>query len=114
MAGRRKACQSFPLATRPLFHVFLGFISVYDEARLVKDDFASAGKPLFVYAAQLRLVQANFPYVIWVFAFNTGFLFCYDVAICWLLPEGASATPELLKALNSNGMVVFLAVSEQC
>jgi hypothetical protein len=52
--------------------------------------------------------------VLWIHAFNAAFLFLYEAAADRILSAGStgdSAVPELLKAINKNGMAVFLAVS---
>jgi phosphatidylinositol glycan class W len=55
--------------------------------------------------------------VLWIHAFNAAFLFLYKAAADYILSVGSigdSAVPELLNAINKNGMMVFLAVSTAC
>ncbi|WVQ84419.1 hypothetical protein IAT38_006571 [Cryptococcus sp. DSM 104549] len=56
--------------------------------------------------------MANTPYVLWVAAYNTTFLFGY-LLLELLLPASPSSplVPPLLDALNKNGLVVFLVAN---
>ena len=61
---------------------------------------------------------ANLPYVLWVAAFNVGFLSCYQlvdlVAKQWVSQRARTeppAAPAIFDAINRNGLIVFLAVS---
>ena len=61
------------------------------------------------YSVSRRL--ANLPYVLWVSAYNTGFLLCYAIIDKYMSPEWLSyesRIPISLDAINSNGMVMFL------
>jgi phosphatidylinositol glycan class W len=54
---------------------------------------------------------ANLPYVLWVCAYNTGFLLCYAMIDKFLSPGALtydSRIPVSLDAINSNGMAMFL------
>ena len=63
---------------------------------------------------------ANLPYVLWVAAFNVGFLSCYQlvglVAKGWVDNGGRTeppTAPAIFEAINKNGLLVFLVVSTQ-
>lgn len=51
------------------------------------------------------------PYVLWVAAYNTTFLFGYLVIEISLFSSGGNAVPPLLEAINKNGLAVFLAAN---
>jgi phosphatidylinositol glycan class W len=53
--------------------------------------------------------QANLPYVLWLAAYNTTFLFGYLVLEISLFSSGGTPVPPLLEAINNNGLAVFLA-----
>ena len=52
---------------------------------------------------------ANFPYTLWVVAYNLGFLAIY-CGIDWLFERGSRRykVPVSLEAINSNGLLLFL------
>jgi phosphatidylinositol glycan class W len=52
-------------------------------------------------------LKANLPYILWTSAYNTTFLFAYLVIEISL----STSVPPLLEAINSNGLVVFLAAN---
>jgi phosphatidylinositol glycan class W len=63
--------------------------------------------------AGLMFVQANLPYVVWIAAFNTSFLFAYLLVHMWASSNPtsqSSAAPAIFEAFNRNGLVVFLVV----
>jgi len=58
--------------------------------------------------------QANLPYVIWIAAFNTSFIFLYLIIHTWASSKPlarAVGAPAIFDAFNRNGLVVFLVVS---
>ena len=69
-------------------------------------------------------MQANLPYVLWITAFNTSFLFLYLVVHLVATrratlngtrgihdpPPPPVAAPAIFRAINQNGLVVFLVV----
>lgn len=55
------------------------------------------------------------PYVVWIAAFNTSFLFLYLVIQSWANARPSArdtGAPAIFEAMNRNGLVVFLVVSE--
>ncbi|GAA5872404.1 hypothetical protein JCM1840_006053 [Sporobolomyces johnsonii] len=58
---------------------------------------------------------ANLPYVLWIVAFNTSFLFLYLLIHIATASSksgpGAPAAPAVFEAINRNGLVVFLAAN---
>ncbi|GAA6033374.1 hypothetical protein JCM8097_006719 [Rhodosporidiobolus ruineniae] len=59
---------------------------------------------------------ANLPYVLWITAFNTSFLFLYlavhlSIDSIPAFSRHASAAPAIFEAINRNGLVVFLAAN---
>lgn len=57
--------------------------------------------------------QANLPYVIWIAAFNTTFLFVYLLVNMWAASSPltrATGAPAIFDSFNRNGLVVFLVV----
>lgn len=59
-------------------------------------------------------LQANLPYVIWIAAFNTSFIFLYLIIHTWASSKPlarAVGAPAIFDTFNRNGLVVFLVVS---
>jgi phosphatidylinositol glycan class W len=55
--------------------------------------------------------QANLPYVLWVAAYNTTFLFGYLLIEIFLFSTSGFPVPPLLEAINKNGLAVFLVAN---
>ncbi|ORY90902.1 GPI-anchored wall transfer protein 1 [Leucosporidium creatinivorum] len=57
---------------------------------------------------------ANLPYVIWIAAFNTSFIFLYLLIHTWASSRPlarAAGAPAIFDAFNRNGLVVFLVAN---
>ncbi|SCZ92518.1 BZ3500_MvSof-1268-A1-R1_Chr5-2g07936 [Microbotryum saponariae] len=57
---------------------------------------------------------ANLPYVLWVAAFNTAFLFLYLCVHLWASKSPttrSSSAPRIFEAINKNGLLVFLVAN---
>ena len=62
--------------------------------------------------ADLPCAQANLPYVLWIAAFNTSFIFLYlFIHLVAFPPKREGGSPAIFEAINRNGLVVFLVVS---
>jgi phosphatidylinositol glycan class W len=54
---------------------------------------------------------ANLPYVLWVVAFNFGFILIFAMVDNGFSQSNSMATvPRLLESINVNGLVIFLVV----
>jgi glucosaminylphosphatidylinositol acyltransferase len=54
---------------------------------------------------------ANLPYVLWVVAFNFGFILIFTMVDIGFSQSNSIATvPKLFESININGLVVFLVV----
>ncbi|KDE08716.1 hypothetical protein MVLG_01171 [Microbotryum lychnidis-dioicae p1A1 Lamole] len=57
---------------------------------------------------------ANLPYILWVAAFNTAFLFLYLCVHLWASKSPttrSSSAPGIFEAINKNGLLVFLVAN---
>lgn len=69
---------------------------------------------IVVQALTVNPVQANSAYVFWTAAFNVSFLLLYLLFDRWLGEKAVGVdaeAPMLFRALNKNGLAVFLIVS---
>lgn len=54
---------------------------------------------------------ANLPYILWVVAFNFGFILIFVMVDIGFSSNNTTATvPKLFEAINTNGLVIFLVV----
>lgn len=68
---------------------------------------------LLTFSPHLFCDQANLPYVLWITAHNTSFLFAYLLIHMWASSSPlthSTTAPIILEAINRNGLVVFLVV----